>query len=44
MVVDAVAVELRKVRKKIFKPGVGLNVYRSKHHESEVLFQRIVIK
>jgi len=43
-VVEAVVVELRKVQERISKPGVVLNVYKSRHLESEDKAQRIVIK
>jgi len=43
-VVEAVVVELRKAQEKISKPGVVLNVFKSKHLEPEIKFQRIVIK
>lgn len=43
-VVEAVAVELGRVQKRITRPGVVLNVYKSKHLEPSVKFQRIVIQ
>jgi hypothetical protein len=43
-VVDAVVVELKKVQGRITKPGVVLNVYKSKHLEPKVKLQRLVIQ
>jgi len=43
-VVDAVVVELEKVQRRITKPGVVLNVYKSKHLEPKIRLQRLVIQ
>lgn len=43
-VVDAVVTELRKAQKEISRPGVVLNVFKSKHLEPEIKYQRVVIK
>lgn len=43
-VVEAVVIELRKAQEKILKPGVVLNVFKSRHLEPEIKFQRVVIK
>ncbi|MGB5159076.1 hypothetical protein [Desulfobacterium sp. N47] len=44
VVVEAVVLELKKVQESISKPGVVLNVYKSKHLEPVVKLQRVVIK
>ena len=43
-VVNAVVAELKKVQEKISKPGVVLNVYKSKHLEQKVKFKRVIIQ
>lgn len=43
-VIEAVVAELRKTQEKVSKPGVVLNVFKSRHLEPAVKVQRIVIK
>jgi hypothetical protein len=43
-IVNAIVAELKKTQERISKPGVVLNVYKSKHRETDVKYQRVVIK
>jgi hypothetical protein len=43
-VVEAVVTELRIAQKEVSRPGVVLNVFKSKHLEPEINYQRVIIK
>ncbi len=43
-IVDAIELELEKVKDRISPPGVVLNVYKSLHGEKKVIFRRTEIR